>query len=145
MIVFIDGTQLGMGEANLSLDEIDDIIELAINDLGIDIPLPFSELKPLILFCTKDVQFSFSKQLFIQHDGVAMGSPLGHVLANIFLGYVKRYVLADSLRKTTYRPIKFFRYVDDTFAIFNALADADQFLADLNNHSLTHSNRMAIK
>ena len=48
-----------------------------------------------------------------------MGSPLGPALTNIVLGYVERYLLNDSLRTASYRLIKYLRYVDDTFAIFD--------------------------
>ena len=56
-----------------------------------------------------------------------MGSPLGPVLANIFVGYYE-----DKLFSQTQKPPTYFRYVDDTFAIFNHEAEADEFLAKLN-------------
>ena len=43
------------------------------------------EMKRLLTICTKNVHFSFNNNIYIQIDGVAMGSPLGPVLANIFM------------------------------------------------------------
>ena len=42
-------------------------------------------MKKLLTICTKNVQFSFNNDIYIQVDGVVMGSPLGPVLANIFM------------------------------------------------------------
>jgi len=39
----------------------------------------------LLVFATKKSYFVFDGQFFDQIDGVAMGSPLGPVLANIFM------------------------------------------------------------
>ena len=36
---------------------------------------------------TSGVEFSFDEVMYRQTDGVAMGSPLGPVLANIFVGF----------------------------------------------------------
>ena len=37
-------------------------------------------------FATSGVEFSFSDKIYHQTDGVAMGSPLGPALANIYVG-----------------------------------------------------------
>ena len=42
-------------------------------------------MKKLLTLCTKNVHFSFNNKIYIQIDGVAMGSPLGPVIANIFM------------------------------------------------------------
>ena len=47
--------------------------------------IPKQEMKELLIFCQKNVHFTFNNETYIQVDGVAMGSPLGPVLANIFM------------------------------------------------------------
>ena len=42
-------------------------------------------LKELLYLCTKQLHFTCNNNFYIQCDGVAMGSPLGPLLANIFL------------------------------------------------------------
>ena len=56
-----------------------------------------------------------------------MGSPFGPALANIFVGYYE-----EKLFSQTQKPPTYFRYVDDTFAIFDHGAEADEFLTKLN-------------
>ena len=56
-----------------------------------------------------------------------MGSPIGPALANIFVGFYE-----EKLFSQTQKPPKYFRYIDDTFAIFDHEAEADEFLTKLN-------------
>ena len=56
-----------------------------------------------------------------------MGSPLGPALASIVVGYHESK-LFSSVQKLTIH----FRYVDDTFAIFEQESDLDDFLVTLN-------------
>ena len=59
-----------------------------------------------------------------QIDAVALGSPLGPVLANIFMcHFEEKWVLNNNAR-----PSVWFRYVDDTFTLFDNKNTAAQFL-----------------
>ena len=71
---------------NVPLDETIQIIlwRVYINK-EINIKIPEKEMKDLLHLCTKNVYFIFNGEIFIQIDGVVMGSPLGPVLANIFM------------------------------------------------------------
>ena len=76
---------------------------------------------------TSSIEFSFDNITYKQTDGVAMGSPLGPALANIFVGYYE-----EKLFSQTQNPLTYFRYVDNTFSIFDHEAEADEFLTKLN-------------
>ena len=64
--------------------------------------------------------------MFRQVDGVAMGSPLGPVLANIFLGFWEDRI-PNEMWPGMYR-----RFVDDTFSVVHSRECALQFLDCLN-------------
>ena len=65
--------------------------------------------------------------MYKQTDEIAMGSQLGPALADIFVGYYE-----EKLFSQTRKPPIFFKYVHDTFAIFDHEAEADKFLTQLN-------------
>ena len=52
------------------------------------------ELKELILLYTKGVHFTLCGESYVQTDGVAMGSPLGPVLAGIFMVELENTLVA---------------------------------------------------
>ena len=85
---------------------------------------------------SSSVEFSFNNTMYKQTDGVAMGLLFGAGLANIFVGYYE-----EKLFSQTQKPPAYFRYVDDTFAIFDHEAEADEFLTKLNclHPSLRHT------
>ena len=61
-----------------------------------------------------------------------MGSPLGPALTNIFVGYYEEKLFSEISK-----PVVYFRYVDDTFAIFQNEKDSEELLTRLNElHSL---------
>ncbi|CAH8616866.1 unnamed protein product [Schistosoma rodhaini] len=47
--------------------------------------IPVETIKELLLKCTMNAHFKFNGEIYRQIDGVAMGSPLGPILADIFL------------------------------------------------------------
>ena len=76
----------------------------------------------LMQLANSSVEFSFNNNMHRQIDGVAMGSPLGPALANIFVGYQEA-----KLFNIVKRPLVYFRYVDDTLAVFNNKEDCTLF------------------
>ena len=83
------------------------------------------ELKKLFLFATSQTHFIFNSKFYNQIDGVAMGSPLAPVLANIFMGFHESKWLNEyNLNK----PKFYLRYVDDVLATFDSKQDSLNFL-----------------
>ena len=75
----------------------------------------------------RKVLASFNDIMYKQTDGVAMGSPLGPALANIFVGFYEEKLFSQKSKPSTY-----FRYVDDTFAMFHNEEESDNFFKQLN-------------
>ena len=88
------------------------ILKKIYDDRAINTKISRQEMQKLLLICTKEMHFSFNGRIYQQIDGVAMGSPLGPVIANIFMSE-----LEQTLVPTLAQDICFWtRYVDDTFA-----------------------------
>ena len=116
---------------NVPLTEAIDICALLLFHGGCEPPsLSESVFRELMLWATRNVEFSFDDVMYAQIDGVAMGSPLGPILANIFVGYHEKRAFADV--SPTRSPLLYYRYVDDTFALFQNRAACENFLTHLN-------------
>ena len=88
------------------------------------------ELKKLFLFTTSQTHFIFNSKFYNQIDGIAMGSPLAPVLANIFMGFYE----SKWLNEYNFNKPKFhLRYVDDILAAFDNEYDSLNLLNVLNN------------
>ena len=110
------------------LDFIIDVIHSGIyNEKEIHANIKRSEMKELLLLCSKNVHFTFNNDIYQQCDGVAMGSPLGPVIAGIFMVELARTLLPRLIEYMT--PWK--RYVDDTIATIK-LTSIDYVLRILN-------------
>ena len=115
---------------NISLQEtIDTAINLIFNP-NPNLNITKTELKKLFLFATSQTHFIFNSKFYNQIHGVAMGSPLASVLANIFM------VFYESKRLNEYnlnKPKFYLGYVDDILlAAFDKEEDSLIFLNFLN-------------
>ena len=86
------------------------------------------DLTELLSICTKDQLFQFEGELYEQTDGVAMGSPLGPLLANVFMCDIERQLEERGKLPTFYR-----RYVDDTISALGDHFKAMDLLTELNS------------
>ena len=107
---------------------IDICADVLYHNNSVDTPwLPESSFHTLMSLVTTGVEFSFDNVMYRQVDGVAMRSPLGPVLANIFVGY------CESLADQSLWPEFYVRFVDDLFTYFDSVQQCDAFLNRLNN------------
>ena len=114
---------------NVPLDENIGVCADALYRGGLDCPpLPENTFMELMLIATRGVEFSFNNQMYKQLDGVAIGSPLGPALDNIFVGFHE-----GRLFDNTAKPVVYFRYVDDTYGIFGSELECDYFHKKLNS------------
>ena len=97
------------------------------------------QCKELLEMRTKCIHFSlngdiflmgtFNGEIFQQTDGVIMGSPLGPVIANIFMSELENNLLPRLSEKM----FLWIRYVDDTFTIIKK-GEIENIKAVLNSY-----------
>ena len=114
---------------SIPLKETIDIAVNLIFDKYPDLKITRQELKKSFEFATSGTHFLFDGSYYDQIDGVAMGSPLGPVLANLFMGFhekrwLDQFQFCDAL---LYR-----QYVDDIICLFNSEQDANEVFKFLN-------------
>ena len=85
----------------------------------------------LLMLAIKDSPFLFNDKLYTQTDGVSMGSCLGPSLANAFLCHHEQIWLSEC--PTSFKPVYYKRYVDDTFLLFKDINHISEFLEYLNS------------
>ena len=79
-------------------------------------------------FCLKNTYFSFQGQFFEQVEHAAMGSPVGPIVANLYMEHLEQKAVSTALH-----PPRFWhRYVDDTFVIHKE-ANKQGFLQHINS------------
>ena len=100
---------------NVPLQETIDIAINLVFNHNPNLNITKKELKKLLLFATSQTPFLFNGKFYNQIDGVAMGSPLASVLANIFMGfYESKWLNEHNLNKPKFH----LRYVDDISSWF---------------------------
>ena len=85
-------------------------------------------MKELLILCTKNVHFTFDNVIKVQNDGVAMGSPLGPVLSDIFMIELETSFLPELTDYIQFQK----RYIDDTIC-FIKVGSVNYILSLLNS------------
>ena len=118
---------------------LDDTIDIGVEELFKNKDevnkLSKKEVKELLNLATKESLFLFDNVYYYQIDGVAMGSPLGPTLANLFMSYHEQIWLNEC--PLDFKPKFYRRYVDDIFILVNKIEDIEKFKDYLNSK---HSN-----
>ena len=92
-----------------------------------NLTLTRSSFIELMQLATSSTEFSIMDEMYRQVDGVAMGSPLGPTLANIFVGFLEaKYFQSRN------KPKIYYRYVDDCFIIFDSKDECMSMFQDFN-------------
>ena len=68
---------------------------------------PMDNLMEMLTFCVETTYFEMGSDIYRQEEGLAMGSPLSPVLANIYIEYFKEIALGS----TPLKPSMWLRYV----------------------------------
>ena len=104
------------------------ILDHAYKRKEISVVLAKNRMKKLLTLCMKNIHFTLNNEIYVQNDGVAMGSPLGLILANVFT-----VELESTLVPRLHQHVKKWRrYVDETFAYVKKKS-IDYVLTTLNS------------
>ncbi|XP_050532593.1 uncharacterized protein LOC126900718 [Daktulosphaira vitifoliae] len=88
------------------------------------------KLHSLLELCTKTTVFTYQDNIYEQTNGMAMGSRLAPVFANIFMEWFE----VDAMNTYMQKPKMWLRYVDDTVVVWQHGVDKLQsFLQHLNS------------
>ena len=117
---------------NVPLDETIDICvnELFKNNNTIR-GLNKKQMTEMLSLTTKESIILFDMTFYTQIDGVAMGSPLGPSLANVFLCHHEIKWLHDCPKR--FKPVFYKRYVDDIFVLFKKPEHVKLFVDYMNS------------
>ena len=111
---------------------LNETIELAVKlifDNNPNIKITKKDLK-YSEFTTSETHILFDGNYYDQIDGVAMGSDLGPVLANLFMVFYEK----QWLKKFNFCKVLLYRrYIDDIICLFNCEVDAMKFFDYLNS------------
>ena len=119
------------------IETIDIIIQRTYSSRAVVTPdIPKAIFRKMLLLCTQGM-FLYKDTLYRQLDGVAMGSPLGPSMANMFMAHRECELLKLAVPPPVFFPKLYLRYIDDCFALFDNYSDIDRFLEVLN---LMHCN-----
>ena len=123
---------------NIPIDEsIDIILDQLFSSPQLFQGFSPEQLKQLLNLSVKNCHLTFRGRVFDQIEGVAMGSPLSPLFANIFLSYHEQNWLKNCPGQ--FKPIYYRCYVDDCSILVKSKYYITPFLDYLNSqHTCIH-------
>ena len=91
--------------------------------------ISIDNLMEMLTFCVETTYFGMGFDIYWQEEGLAMGSPLSPVLANIYIEYFEEMAFGS----TSLKPSIWLRYVDDTFILWPHQEDVQILLDHVNS------------
>ena len=126
---------------NIPLQETIDITIILIFGHNPNLNITRKQLKKLFLFATSQTHSTFNSTFYNQIDGLAMGSPLALVLANIFMRFHESKWLNEyNLNKSKFLNFLNNRHPNIKFniekQINHSIAFLDVFISGINNQNI---------
>lgn len=117
---------------NIPRKEVLDLIKQKITDANHMLDDQIKELINLLNLCLEQNFFSFNGETYYQNEGLAMGSPLSPILADIFMhNFESTYIIKNQKYKNNL--IYYYRYVDDILILWSGTTiDLMEFVTYLN-------------
>ena len=88
------------------------------------------EMKWLLEISTQESHFIYNGKVYSQINGIAMGSPLGPLFADMYINYLESKLMPRLKRNGV---LFWRRFVDDTFVILDKDANVDNVIEILNS------------
>ncbi|XP_076059674.1 uncharacterized protein LOC143036311 [Oratosquilla oratoria] len=99
---------------NVSIEGAMNAVKRALTNISEEeIPIKKKDYIELVSLCVNFGAFVFKEQEYVQHRGLAMGSPLSAVMASLYMETLE----VDKFIRIIGRGSKWFRYVDDILVI----------------------------
>ena len=119
---------------NIPLEKVLDFIRKKGEEEIYNFVIPVGKICELIKHCVTDSYFSFNDKIYKQTFGVAMGSSLSPILANLYMEFFEVSLL-PSINVNGIKVVLWKRYVDDIFALLRLTEEnaLDNFLTALNS------------
>ena len=105
-------------------------------------------LLDMIMYCLKNIYFTFNGDYYRQVQGIAMGTCFAPNLANLLMGWWEHTVV-EQLADYNAHVLMWLRFIDDLFIIWQGTdIQARSFIKDLNTNNLnlkfTHTQQEGI-
>ncbi|XP_075990322.1 uncharacterized protein LOC142985972 [Anticarsia gemmatalis] len=109
---------------NVPIQDCLDVVEMKLRENGLS-----SEYVVLLKNCLEGNYFLYRGQYYLQIDGVAMGSPVAPVMANIWMEHFEQSIDMQASNVKLWK-----RYVDDVYCIMRGdKQDVERLLNTLNS------------